>query len=807
MFRSFRKSHVKAIALCACVVFGGLALAGCSSREQRAQNYYERGADYLKKNDFVKARIELRNALQIKNNMVDAWRALAQVDEHDRNFRGLANDLRRVSELDPKDVDAKVRLGRLFLMSGAFDDALKAANAANDLDPKNTSALALKAAVLFKLKDADGAVRTANEALAIDPNSTEASVVLAATQFMQGDSQAALKALDNVKADKQDDFGVMFLKISIFERLGDLGHVETLLRRLVELYPTQPTFRTQLVRFYVAHNRQDDAVKELRAVVAASPGDTDAELELVDLLGAVKGPASAREELVARIGAGGSVFPYQIALAKRDFQQGNLDDSVKLLQQLIAGSKASDEVATARVTLAEIYMSKNNVAAAEPLINDILKADSRNISGLMLRASVNLNHGRVDDAIADLRTALNDQPQSPELLANLAIAYERNGSIELADKAFLDATKASRYSPTVGLNYVAFLRRRGLTAQADTVLNDLASRNPNSIPVLSALAQVKLSQQDWAGAHTIADAIRRLGDKTYTADAINSAAFTGEKKFNDSLSVLQDAYNSNPNATQPMAALVSVYLQAKQTDRAENFLQAALKANPNNAEALVLMGSIQLAKNDTNDAIQQFNAAIKAQPKNPLGYRALADLYTRQRNYDDALKVIRLGLEAEPTNFPLRMASANLLELKRDFDGAINEYEAMLKDQPGSMVIANNLASLLADHRTDKASLDRANSLGLLLSKSQVPQFKDTLGWIAYQRDDYRSALSLLESAGAALPNNALVRYHLGMSYLATGQSDKASEQFKKARDLAPNDTELITKIDAALNRADKTKG
>jgi Tfp pilus assembly protein PilF len=46
-----------------------------------------------------------------------------------------------------------------------------------------------------------------------------------------------------------------------------------------------------------------------------------------------------------------------------------------------------------------------------------------------------------------------------------------------------------------------------------------------------------------------------------------------------------------------------------------------------------------------------------------------------------------------------------------------------------------------------------------------------------------------------------LVRYHLGMGYLATGQDTKASEQFKKARELAPNDAGLNAKITAALKK------
>ena len=82
----------------------------------------------------------------------------------------------------------------------------------------------------------------------------------------------------------------------------------------------------------------------------------------------MKGPAAAREELVARIGAGGRVFPYQIALAKFDFTQGNITDGTQLLEKLISSSSSADDVLTARTTLAELYMSKNNIAAAEPLI-------------------------------------------------------------------------------------------------------------------------------------------------------------------------------------------------------------------------------------------------------------------------------------------------------------------------------------------------------------------------------------------------------------------------------------------------------
>lgn len=804
----FKRPSAKVITLFACLGIATLLVAGCSSRAERAQNYYEHGMSYLKANDFVKARIELRNALQLKADMLPAWQALAQIEEHDKNWQGLAGSLRRVAELDPKDIEARIRLARLMLLGGATDEALKIANAAAEIDPKNATVLVVKAAIFLRLKDTEAATREAQKALELDAANPDASAVLAAAKFMGGDSDGALKTLGQVTGAHQDDLGIITLKINIFDRMGNLPQVESLLQKLITLYPKEPAFRTQLVRFYLAHKRQDDAVNELRSVVAANPADINAELQLVNLLGTINGPPAARAELLARINAGGQVFPYQLALAKFDFAQGKAADSIKLLQELITNSKSPDDTLTARSTLAEMYLNRNDVAAAETQVTEILRADARNTNGLRLRAAIHLNRSQIDDAIADLRSALNDQPRSPELLASLATAYERNGSIELADKAFFDATKASGFAPAIGLNYIAFLRRRAMTAQAETVLTELANRNQNNLAVLSTLAREKLARQDWVGAHAIADTIKRLGDKSDVADQINAAAFSGQGKFSDSLAAIQNTYNANPGAVRPMAELVAVYLKSGQTAQAESFVRSVLADNPANAEALVLLGSIQTTKNAPDQAEKSFKTAIEKKPKDVAGYQALADLYVRQKKYDDALKVIKDGLEQQPQNFALHLALAGLFEIKGQYEPAIAEYEAMLKDQPGSLIVANNLASLLADHRTDKASLERASSVAVLLKNSEVPQFKDTLGWVNYQREDYRAAIPLLESAAASLPNVALVHYHLGMSYLATAQDAKASEQFKKARELAPNDTELNLKIDAALkNRSEKAKG
>jgi tetratricopeptide (TPR) repeat protein len=447
-----------------------------------------------------------------------------------------------------------------------------------------------------------------------------------------------------------------------------------------------------------------------------------------------------------------------------------------------------------------MYISIRDFVAAEPQIADILRADTRNVHALRLRAAMRLEQGRIDDAIADLRQALGDQPRSAEVIALLAIAYERNGSIELAEKQFSDAVRILDYAPAAGLEYVAFLKRRGRNRQAEDVLIELARRHPDNAAILTAWAQIRLAQQNWAGASEIADTIRMLKDQSGVADQILASSLSGQKKYDQSAELLTKVYADNPGALPPMFALVRSYVLDRQIDKAEAFLDAVLSASPANSEARVLKGLVQIAGNAPEQAVKSFEAAIEANPRSPAGYRALAELESSRGNYDQALNVLRAGLREQPGSLPLRLAQAGILELSGNVEAAIEQYEILLKEQPGSLVIANNLASLMSEHRKDQASLDRAYVLAKSLAESPLPQFKDTMGWISHLRGDHRRAIALLEEAVAGLPKDPLVRYHLGMSYVAAGQAERGNAELRTAADLVPPGREALTeKIKTAI--------
>jgi tetratricopeptide (TPR) repeat protein len=780
--------------------FAVLSLAACGSPDERAQAYYQQGMNLLAKNDSARAGIELKNALQIKGDFVPALRALAQIEENAQNWQAVGAILRRIAAIEQGNVDVRLRLARIALLAGAFREATDWADVAIAIDREHAGAHALRALILLKSGAEGEAIREAQRAIQIDGGNVESAMVLAAARLAHDDAHGALHILDAIPTAGSDEIGLELFRISVYEKLGNVQEVQERLQRLVEVNPRESALKAQLLRFYLAYGHQQEAERLLRTIETANPGDTKAGLDVVRLLNITKGAGVARQELLARIAAGGDVFPYQMALGELELAEGNITAGVQRIEAVIRDLKDADRILAARYLLAQMQIAAKDFAAAEPIVADILRSDARNTNAFRLRASIRLEQGRPDDAIADLRQALSDQPRSPELMSLLGVAYERTGSIELAERQFADAMRASDYAPAFGLNYIAFLQRRGDNTQAEDVLTELARRHPADVSVLSALAQVRLVRQNWVGAREAAEAIRRLGDQRSVADRILAAVLDGQRKYTDSIAVLESANAANPGELQSMLSLVRAYVLARQTDKAEAYLDFILSKSPENAEARVLKGLVQAAGSAPDKAATTFKAVIEAQPKNAVGYRALAEFYSSRKQYDDALDVLKAGLGEQPASAPLRLAQAGVLELKGDFEQAIAQYEVLLKEQPGSLIVANNLASLLSEYRTDKASLERAHALARSLAKSQIPQFKDTLGWISHLRGDTRTAISLLEEAATELPNNPSVRYHLAMSYIDAGQPEKAKEELRKASELLPLDGgALADKIRAAL--------
>ena len=748
-------------------------IVSCSSPEEKAEKYYQKGMALLEK-DPDKAKLEFQNALQIKKNMTKAMYGIALVAEQKGDWKATFGLMNKVLQQNPKHVEALVKTGQLLLGGGKLDVALERSNRALELDKNNVPALNLHAAVQLKLDNPKGAIEYANLALDKDPGNQDAYVVLASERLSAKDEAKAIEYLDKALAKNEKNLSVQLIKIKVLENLSRTKEVEQNLQKVIKLFPDSAYARKTYAQFLLKFERKEEAEQQLRAIAATAPKDIQAKLDVVKFLIATKGSEAGRKELEGFVKKEPENYELAFALIDLYRVQKNQIDEDKLLNQISQKAGDTPNGFKARGLIAYKLILTGKKDEANKLLNKILKADKTNQQALTLRANLAIEAKNYDTAIADLRAVLSDSPDYSKASLMLATAHESSGSPELAEEHYLKAFESSKLSPEYGMPYVDFLMRRKQPERAEKALQDMADANPNNALVMRALAQLKISRGDFVGAQELADKAKKIGTNSAVTDQILGAISLSKNDTEGTISAFKRAYEANPNDSESLVVIVKSYVQAGKPKEALVFIDNVLKANPSNIVAKIIQGQLYTLTGNHQQASQTFNEIIQAQPNNPAGYQQLALLQQRQNQIAEAEITVNNGLIASPKDFALKLSQASIFEATKRFDEAIKVYEEMMIVRPDSDILANNLASLLTDHRTDKASMNRAYELAKVSKDSQIPQFLDTYGWASYKTGNFDEAEKALKTAIAKSPEVAIFHYHLAKVYLAKNNNAQA---------------------------------
>ena len=132
-------------------------------------------------------------------------------------------------------------------------------------------------------------------------------------------------------------------------------------------------------------------------------------------------------------------------------------------------------------------------------------------------------------------------------------------------------------------------------------------------------------------------------------------------------------------------------------------------------------------------------------------------------------------------------------------------YEAVVKAHPKYEPAVNNLAALLLDRRTDKASHAPALELAKTLSKSEQPGNAGHRwgGPITGPGNTPRPS-SVLERVVAKAGQFPIFRYHLGMAYLRSGNPVGAKQELRQAVEKAEGDYPGLAEARSTLEKLNK---
>ena len=770
------------------LIFGLFLMAACDTAEERAEGHYQRGLQLLEAGETQKALLEFRNALQLNEDALEPRLEFARIRLAEGNVQGAIGNFLKVIELDENHLEARTTTGRLLLQ---FDDdplsAREHITVAQEIAPDDIEVRALVAGLAQKEERFEEAATLATALLEDAPGNIMGVSVLVAQNVAAEDYTSVVTLIDDALLTNPQELSLHVAKLQALEALEDQDAIGTQLEEMARLFPDNSQVAQGRVQWFLNTGDAAGAIAAQRDLAGIFADEPSHALQVAALLNQFEGADAARAELVTLAQGEAHKVTFTRALADFEFQQGEPDAAIALLEALIATDINEDETHDAQGQLANILRSGGDTDRALEIAQKVLGENPDHVESLKLRALSALDDDRPQNAISDLRTALGVQEQDPAILMMLALAHERNGSAGLAQERMALAVQASGSGVLESLRYAEFLTRQGKADIALATLRDAYDKHGDVPAILAGIGQVQLALSDWTGA---TDTVARLAalskdpQNQRIAQELQLAILNGEKRFDQSIGVLRDMWDAAGETTSAMENLVRNYVLSGKTEDAAEFLDGVLKDDVANLRANLLRGALHAFEGQTDQAEFRYRKVIEDHPNAENGYGALASLLAFQGRRDEADAVIAAGIENAQNTSRLLFSRASRLEEERDYEGAIAIYEQLYAANKVSDILANNLASLLSEFRDDPESLERAFNISKRLRNSQEPAFQDTYGWILYKRGEYEQAVRPLIAAAQGAPNNVFVQYHLGMVYEKLGKDDLAITQLTRALEL-----------------------
>lgn len=756
------------------------ALSACGSPQSREARYMERGEQYLHDQNFEKAGVEFRNALQIDPKSIRARLALAKVAERLDNLREAAGQYQAVIEQDPGNNEARGLLARLYLLGGLDDAAAKLIAPGLEKDPTDPMLLVLRGAARAHDNDLVGAKADAQAALRRAPDNELAVALLSSLYRRNGDLDQAIQTVTVGLQHLPDSVDLHIVMADLLLASGKPQGARAQLEQLIAREPKELQHRYRLAKFLVAQKDVDGAEKSLREAIASQPDNTAPKMALAEMLIATRGLPQAQAAIAQFAAAEPKNLDLQLALAGYQVREGRGEAAEATYRKVIALAGTDPAGLAARNRLAVLRMKAGKSEEAAALVGEVLKENAGDNDALVIRADLALARKDPTAAIPDLRAVLRDQPGLTIVARTLAQAHAANNELPLAEETLRNTLKTSPGDVATLLDLSRLLKQRGQAREARTLVEQAATLVPKDIGVQQMLFRIQSEQNDLAAARRTADAVVINLPKDPVGPYLQGLLDEAQGKPDLAIKDYERSLELQPTGAEPLAALTRLYAKAGQYARAYKRLDAVLALKPDSVVAMNLKGELLNSQGRSAEAAQQFESAIAGVPGWWIPYRNLASARLRARQSEQAIAALRAGMDKTRESV-LGMDLASIYEQLGKWDQAIDTYNDLLQREPTSVPAQNNLAMLLVTHRTDGGSLARATQLAQALEKSTDPAVMDTVAWVRFKNGDYPQALSILQQANTKVPNSPILRYHLGMAQLKSGDRSGARSSIEAA--------------------------
>ncbi|HEX5226429.1 MAG TPA: tetratricopeptide repeat protein [Bryobacteraceae bacterium] len=543
---------------------------------------------YIQSGRLREAVLDAQDALKQNPNDLNARRLLARIYTHligDQNqtdtdmVKKAVEQYQKITEVDPKDIDSWIMLGRLQKALMNSTEAMAAYKKALELDASNEDAMTGLATVYADL----------------------------------GDNRAAADMLRKV-ADKDPNPRSLTSLAGIYEQLKDYSLAAEMLRRALDQQPGNSELKMALAEDLTFSDQLDDALKLYKEQAADDPKDIKAELRMSQIYRQKRDFAKAREAA----DKAKAIDPNDLEVQFNDVNllesEGKIADAIKTLKGILDATakksySASERASRASLlgTLGELERTIEQYGPAVDAFHQWADLDPD-------------NGGRAEAEIIETYREAKDYTKA-EAEADSAIKKYPKDRV-------VSATRSSVLSD-VGKTDAA-------VAEAKRLMDDKNGRE-----VDLSLADIYEKAKNFSEMAKVLDAAEALSKTSAEKQDISfrrGAMYERQKNFQAAEAEFHKVLEVNPDNDAALNYLG--YMLADRNVRLEEareMISKAVAREPNSGAYLDSMGWVLFRLNKLPEAEDKLREALRYMSRDPTVHDHLAEVYFREGKIREAI--------------------------------------------------------------------------------------------------------------------------------------------------------------------------
>lgn len=403
----------------------------------------------------------------------------------------------------------------------------------------------------------------------------------------------------------------------------------------------------------------------------------------------------------------------------------------------------------------------------------------------LIQARHEHQNGNNQAALLDLKNALKKDPKNGEarlLMAQILNARGEGAAAEIELHKAIDLGVDKNYvAPAMGQ---ALLLQRQYQKVIDTIkaLDDGKGKVAADVYNVRGQAYLALMKDDDARSAFES----ALKEYPASADAYLGMARLAamQDDFNEALRETDLALSKEPDSTKGWYMKATILRAQNKNKEARVAFEHVIQTNKQNISAHLGLVSMDLEAGQVDAAKAQVDAALKKAPKDLAVRYALAVVQFRMGKFQDAQDTVQDVLKGAPDHLPSILLRGALAYVLGSNEQALRDLSTVIAQRPGNAYARRLLAA--TQLRLGETNQALSTLQPLLKPESADAEALSLAGEAQLKAKNYATATEYLQKAIEINPKAQRVGTQLAISYLGTGETDRAIKELESVAKDAP---------------------